>query len=149
MTILRRTDSNDQDFQTLVMALDNELAIADGADHAFYAQFNKIDAIGHVVVAYSDGVALGCGAIKKFESDAMEVKRMYVMPEKRGLGIAIQILAQLEVWTKEMDFKRCVLETGHKQPEAINLYLKCGYVITPNYGQYIGVDNSVCFEKWV
>jgi len=47
----------------------------------------------------------------------------------------------------ELGFSRCILETGYNQPEAIALYKKCGYQITENYGQYIGVKNSICFEK--
>jgi hypothetical protein len=42
-----------------------------------------------------------------------------------------------------------VLETGKRQPDAVALYKKCGYKQIPNYGQYIGMENSVCFEKWL
>lgn len=77
----------------------------------------------------------------------MEVKRMFTSPENRGEGIAGQILVELENWAKEINFEKCILETGKKQPEAIRLYKKSGYVITPNYGQYAGIENSVCFMK--
>lgn len=142
-----RTNSENKDFQKLVAELDADLKTRDGEDHAFYAQFNKIDAIKHVIVAYENEIAIGCGAIKAFASDTMEVKRMYVSPTKRGLGIASTILNELEVWAKELHNKKCVLETGNKQPEAIALYLKSGYQIISNYGQYEGVENSMCFEK--
>lgn len=176
-----RTNSEHPDFQELVRALDKDLALRDGADHGFYAQFNKIDLIQHAIVAYApaqksslpdtveqerailqkhailqerailQGHAVGCGAIKAFSNDAMheaiEVKRMYVPPDQRGNGIASFVLSALEEWAKEMGYKRCVLETGKRQPEAIALYKKNGYTITPNYGQYIGIANSVCFEK--
>jgi putative acetyltransferase len=69
------------------------------------------------------------------------------LPDNRGKGIAAQILNELEKWAKELNYKKCVLETGHKQPEAIALYKKNGYKQIPNYGQYIGIENSVCFEK--
>lgn len=147
MVTIIRTDSSNMDFQTLVQALDKDLAIRDGADHGFYAQFNKIDMIRHAVVAHENGQPVGCGAIKEFEPTAMEVKRMYVLPEKRGQGFAPAILKELETWAKELGYKRCVLETGKKQPEAIALYQKSGYAIIENYGQYKGVENSVCFEK--
>src|SRR5690606_2342242 len=100
-----------------------------------------------VLVAYENEMAIGCGAIKELEPDTMEVKRMYVIPEHRGKGIAGQILSALEEWAKELSFKKCVLETGKRQPEAIGLYKKYGYGIIPNYGQYAGIGNSVCFEK--
>lgn len=147
MTTLKRTNSDDQDFQNLVRELDKELAIRDGADHSFYAQFNKIDAIKYAVVAYQDGEPLGCGAIKKYSDAAMEVKRMFVPSEKRGNGVASLILKELENWAKELDFSKCILETGLKQPEAIALYKKSGYAQIPNYGQYENVENSVCFAK--
>ena len=83
MTSLQRTDSFNPGFIELVKALDAELAERDGGDHSFYAQFNKIDKIRHVVVAYAAAQAVACGAIKSFSADAMEVKRMYVLPAYR------------------------------------------------------------------
>jgi GNAT superfamily N-acetyltransferase len=72
---------------------------------------------------------------------------MYVSGEMRRRGIAGIILAELEKWAKELDFSECILETGIKQPEAIGLYKKHGYQITPSYGQYLNVANSVCLRK--
>lgn len=147
MAILKRTHSLDPDFVPLVQLLDADLAIRDGDEHAFYDQFNKIAAIKHVILAYEDGVVVGCGAIKELSHDAMEVKRMYTLPEHRGKGIAKQVLSELEKWAAELGYAKCMLETGIKQPEAIALYKKSGYVLIHNYGQYAGVENSVCFEK--
>jgi len=145
---LIRTDSNNPDFAELVKQLDADLAIRDGDDHAFYDQFNKLDAIKHTVVAYNEANrAVGCGAIKQFETGTMEVKRMFVPLEKRGKGIAGEILKELEIWAKELGNDKCILETGIKQPEAISLYKKSGYRFIDNYGQYAGVENSVCFAK--
>lgn len=142
-----RTDSDNKDFISLVRLLDADLAIRDGADHNFYAQFNKIDKIKHAVVAYDDEVAVGCGAIKEYSPQSMEVKRMYTSPEARGKGVASLVLNELENWTGELGYKSNVLETGKKQPEAIALYEKKGYLRIPNYGQYAGIENSLCFEK--
>lgn len=72
---------------------------------------------------------------------------MFVPENKRSKGIASIVLKELETWASELGFPKCVLETGYKQPEAIRLYEKNGYVKIPNYGQYIGMENSVCFEK--
>jgi putative acetyltransferase len=127
MVSISRTASGSTDFVELVALLDAELAIRDGAEHAYYAKFNKIDSLQHVVVAYSEGVAVGCGAIKPFGDRAAEVKRMFVRPEHRGKRIAGEILRELEAWASELGFDECVLETGH--------------------GQYIGMDNSVCMKK--
>ncbi len=147
MIKLARTSSDNDDFITLVKSLDAELAIVDGDDHSFYTQFNKIDKIRFVVVAYKDGKPVGCGAIKEFSAEAMEVKRMYVSPDGRKKGIATKILTELEKWTSEMEYAKCVLETGKRQQDALALYKRNGYKQIKNYGQYIGVDNSVCFEK--
>lgn len=147
MITLLRTNSENAEFLGLVRHLDRDLAIRDGDDHAFYAQYNKVTMIKHCVVAYENETPVGCGAIKEFDSESMEVKRMYTPPELRGKGIAVKVLAELEKWATELGYKRCVLETGKKQPEAIALYTKCGYEIIPNYGQYAGIENSVCFEK--
>ncbi|MEJ7693566.1 GNAT family N-acetyltransferase [Daejeonella sp.] len=142
-----RTNSENKDFRELVKQLDADLAIRDGSEHTFYAQFNKVDMIKHVVVAYDNKTAVGCGAIKELTPTSMEVKRMYTSPESRGKGVASTLLNELEKWASELGNKKCLLETGKKQPEAIALYLKSGYKIVPNYGQYAGVKNSVCFEK--
>ncbi len=147
MIQILRTNSENSDFKALVARLDSDLAIRDGADHAFYDQFNKISTIKQAIVAYENGVAVGCGALKEFGSTSMEVKRMFVLPERRGKGIASRILVELETWAKELAYDTCILETGKKQPEAIALYQKNGYHIIPNYGQYVNVLNSVCFEK--
>jgi putative acetyltransferase len=149
MLRLIRTTSENPDFRALVALLDQDLAVRDGADHGFYAQFNKIDKINHVVVAYQGDEPVGCGAFKEFTSEAVEVKRMYVVPAHRGQGVAVAVLAELEQWTQELQYAACVLETGKKQPEAIRLYEKSGYTLTPNYGQYVGIENSVCMRKSV
>jgi len=147
MIQLLRTDSGNADFRRLVVSLDAYLREKDGEDHAFYNQFNKIDHIRHVVVAYADGKAAGCGAIKKYDEQSAEIKRMFVDPAFRGRGIAGLILAELENWACELSFSSCILETGKRQVEAVRLYQKENYRVIPNYGQYIGVDNSVCMKK--
>ena len=147
MITLRRTDSDDRDFQSLVKELDRELVLRDGAESSFYAQYNKIDTIKNVVVAYENNEPTGCGAIKRFSEGSMEIKRMFVSEHIRNKGVATILLKELEAWANELGYSKCVLETGLRQPEAIHLYEKNGYVKIPNYGQYIGMDNSVCFEK--
>ncbi|MBY0435504.1 MAG: GNAT family N-acetyltransferase [Cyclobacteriaceae bacterium] len=144
-----RTNSENPDFVSLVAQLDADLAVRDGSDHSFYAQFNTINKIKHVVLAYDGGKTVGCGAIKQFSPEAMEVKRMYVLPEVRNKGVASRVLTELETWAAELGYHSCVLETGKRQHEAIALYTKSGYAIIPNSGQYAGVENSVCFEKRV
>lgn len=146
MTILRTTSEN-LDFQKLVKQLDAYLAVMDGDEHAFYHQYNKIDLLKNCAVIFDNEEAVACGAIKELDSNSMEVKRMFTLPEKRGKGLASAILKELESWAKELGYKKTILETGKRQTEAVALYSKCGYQVIPNYGQYIGIDNSICFEK--
>lgn len=147
MISLIRTDSANTDFIRLVKELDADLAVRDGEEHLFYSQFNKIDLIRNVIVAYKNSIAISCGAIKQYDPKTMEVKRMFTSPENRGKGFAGIILNELENWASEMNFEKCILETGKRQAEAIRLYKKSGYDIIPNYGQYAGIENSVCFKK--
>lgn len=147
MLKILRTNSENPDFITLVRQLDAYLAKQDGDEHSFYDQFNKINKIRFAIVAYEEAQAVGCGAIREFAPGLMEVKRMYVVPERRSRGIATEVLNALESWAAEMTYEKCILETGKRQPEAVQFYKKNGYTITPQYGPYVGMDNSLCFEK--
>lgn len=146
---IKRTTSTDPNFVELVTHLNAELSKINGTDDAFYAQFNKIDKINHVVLVYDNATPIACGGIKQFSSAAMEVKRMFTLPNYRGKGAASILLEELEKWAKEMSYEKCVLETSKRQPDALALYSKNGYDVIPNYGQYVGVENSICFEKTI
>ena len=147
MTTTIRTTSENIDFQKLVILLDEVLKIKDGEDHDFYAQYDSLDTINHVVVCYQDNVAIGCGAFKEFDSDTVEIKRMFVHPDYRGKGVASLVLKELEDWASQFDYTNSVLETGKNNPEAIALYHKLDYKIIPNYEQYKNVEMSVCMKK--
>lgn len=149
MITVKRTDASDEDFQFLVNRLDQELAVIDGEDHDFYHQYNGITLIKHAVVIYHKEEPIGCGAIKAYDPKSMEVKRMYVSPEGRSKGTGTAILKELEKWTQELGYLKCILETGKRQKDAVALYTKNGYALIPNYGQYANVENSVCFEKYL
>lgn len=114
--------------------------------------FRPEDALGPraaFVVAWLDGGPVGCGAIRPFDDDdgAVEVKRMYVAPAARGLGIARLILHTLEARARAFGFRATRLETGDGQPEAGRLYETAGYARIPCYGQYAAQPWSRCFEK--
>lgn len=147
MLTLIRTNSENKNFQNLVLELDKDLAKKNGDTNDFFAQYNKTDLIKNVVVALNDYLPVGCGALKEFDNSTMEIKRMYVTIEMRGKGVAVAVLNDLESWAKELGYKKCVLETGDKMLEAIGLYKKSGYKIIKNYGQYENIESSICFEK--
>jgi GNAT superfamily N-acetyltransferase len=144
---IKRTVSADADFIKLVRLLDAELAKIDGDEHSFYAQYNKVDKINHVVLVYTDDVVVACGAIKPYSPNVIEVKRMFTLPQFRGKGLASLVLKELETWAAELGYQQCILETGKRQPDAVTLYKKNGYQVMENYGQYAGVSNSICFSK--
>lgn len=147
MISLERTNSEHLGFVSLVRRLDAYLAHVDGDEHAFYAQYNNIAALQNVVVALDGNTPIGCGAIKPFDKNTVEIKRMYVVPEWRGKGVAALVLTELEGWASELGFARCVLETGLRMPDAVAFYTKNGFSRTPNFGQYVGIENSACYEK--
>ncbi len=144
---LIRTNSKNKDFIELVRQLDAYLTITDGDEHDFYHQFNGIDHLNYCVLAYNGETAIGCGAIKLYQPEVMEIKRMYTSPDHRNHKIASRLLKELEKWAGELGANKCILETGLRQVEAVQFYRKNDYKEIPNYGQYAGIENSLCFEK--
>ena len=144
---IKRTDSNDLDFPQLVTLLNQELRERYDDLQSFYDSYNKIKDLDTVVIAYSNDIPAGCGCFKKFDEQTVEIKRMFVKPAERKQGIASSILSELEGWAKEDGYTHVVLETANKQHESIALYKKQGYQVIPNYGQYAGLETSICFRK--
>lgn len=147
MIKLVRTNSENKDFVNLVNYLNAYLKIVDGDDHDFYNQYNNIDVLKHVVMAYKDEIPLACGTFKALDENTVEIKRMFTQINARGNGIASKVLQELEKWSKELSYRTCVLETGKRQTEAVSFYKKMNYSIIPNYGQYENITNSLCFKK--
>lgn len=147
MITLKRTTSDNKDFEKLVVQLDAYLRVLDGDDHAFYAQFNKSNLLKNALICYENEIAIGIGAYKEYDYETFEIKRMFTLPEYRGKGVAKTILSELENWAKEEKYSVSILETGFMQKDAIHLYKKMGYEVTENFGQYIGVENSICMKK--
>ena len=143
----KRTNSSNPDFIYLVKELDAFLTIVNGESDDFFSQFNGLGNLDHVIVMYTQETPIGCGAIKQYNTETVEIKRMYVSQQHQGKNLGNIILDALEIWAKELGNKRCILETGTMLPEAIRFYEKNNYQRIPNYDQYIGVEESVCFEK--
>jgi GNAT superfamily N-acetyltransferase len=147
MIEINRTTSSSNTFKKLIIELDQELNEQYGEEQEFYDSFNKIENSKTVVTVKINNKPAGCGCFKAFTNKDVEIKRMFVTKEFRGLGISKNILSELENWAKEFGYKYAVLETGIKQLAAIGLYTKMGYVQIPNYGVYEGVETSVCMKK--
>jgi putative acetyltransferase len=147
MIKLQRTTSDNEDFRLLISELDKELRSRYQEKQAIYDQYNIIENNPNVVIAYREELPVGCGCFKKFDDRSVEIKRMFVRPEYRGQKIAASILQQLENWAIELNISVTVLETGIKQPDAIHLYGKSGYIVVENYGPYKGLPESICMQK--
>lgn len=88
---------------------------------------------GAFLVGYRDGRPVCCGGIKRLEVDVCELKRMYVVPELRGQGLARQLLAALEQRARELGYRVARLDTGPRQPGARHLYESAGYREIANF----------------
>jgi putative acetyltransferase len=143
---LVKTNSDNPDFKILSALFDDYLIDIDGDERDFFASYNNVQ-LDHVLVVYEDLEVVGCGAFKKFDENTAEIKRMFVHPNHRNKGIAKIVLNELENWASDFGFNSFVLETSPKLTNAIALYGKTGYQLIPNYGQYIGVENSICMQK--
>jgi putative acetyltransferase len=93
------------------------------------------------------GEAVGCGALRALGADRAEIKRMYVVPERRGSGVSVAILRALEDEARARGWRSLVLETGTEQPDAIRFYEREGYELIPNFGAYAGSPISVCYAR--
>ena len=102
---------------------------------------------GAFLAARIDGRAVGCGGICRFDETRAELKRMYVEPGSRGLGIGRSLLEALEEEARSLGYVAVVLETGDRQPEALGLYASAGYERIPCYEPYASRELSLCFEK--
>ena len=147
MVTVVRDNSSSPDFKQLVKLLDLDLNQRYGSVQSQYDKFNIIESLDTVVIAKVDSEAVGCGCFKQYDKETIEIKRMFVKSEHRGLGIAKQLLIELESWAIERGFSRAVLETGEKNPEAIRLYKQHGYRQIEKYGQYVDFELSICFAK--
>lgn len=146
MIKLVRTDSTNNSFQILINKLDLNLAQKNGDKNSFFKQFNTVDKINHVIVIFENELPIGCGAFKIYDNQTVEIKRMFVDINNRKRGFATIILNGLTSWANELGFHYAILETGDKMTEAINLYLKRGFKIIPNYPPYDKEESSVCFK---
>lgn len=144
---VRSCSPSDPDFLALVAQLDEFLTGIDGDRHDFYHQFNDPIGLSYAVVAYQDDLPVGCGGFKPLDSQVAEVKRMYVDPEARGTGVGRLVLDALEQEARRSGYRALWLETHKRLEPAIRLYRSAGYSTIPNFGPYVGVEDSVCFEK--
>lgn len=126
-TIISKTTSENSDFINLISALDKSLWERYPELKADYWGNNILEINPNVVVIYLENKAVACGCFKKYDKNSIEIKRMFVSPEVRGMGLAQAVLQELENWAQDLGYSFSVLETLYKQKEAIALYQKAGY----------------------
>jgi GNAT superfamily N-acetyltransferase len=146
---ISKTTSENLDFINLIGALDKSLWERYPELKTDYWGNNIIELNPNVVVIYLENNPVACGCFKKYDKDTIEIKRMFVSLEARGMGLAQNILRELELWAHDLGYSFSVLETLYKQKEAIALYQKTGYSIVDNYEPYVGLENSICMRKQI
>jgi GNAT superfamily N-acetyltransferase len=99
------------------------------------------------LVAADASGPIACGALRRLDATSAEVKRMYVVPARRGCGVATALLRALEDAARSRGWTTLRLETGPAQPDAIRFYEREGYRQIPLFGAYAGSDLSVCYER--
>ncbi|MBG6187969.1 GNAT family N-acetyltransferase [Flavobacterium sp. CAN_S2] len=142
-----KTTSENPDFVNLIKALDESLWERYPELKSDYWGNNILELNPNVVILYLEEKAVACGCFKKYNKNTIEIKRMFVSPEVRGMGLAQTILLELEGWAGKLGYSFSVLETLYKQKESIALYQKTGYDIVDNYEPYVGLENSICMRK--
>ncbi len=135
------------DATRLVAAMCEELSLRYGSPASPFEPDEASPPHGAFVIARMLGIAVACGAFRRIDEGVAEVKRMFVLPELRGRGLARCVLAELERLAIAAGYKALRLETGERLPEAIRLYESAGYLRIPAFGSYVGALESVCFEK--
>ena len=139
---------NSETALTLIRELDSDLGSRYPQQwiHGLHPE-DVVDSRLVFIVMSVDNVPIGCGALRPFDHDTTEVKRMFIKPDFRGHGYARRLLEHLESIAKQSGYKAVRLETGTKQPEAIGLYESSGYSLIPAFGEYVGNPFSLCYEK--
>jgi GNAT superfamily N-acetyltransferase len=149
MTITITAESPDSiDASALVAELDAELEplYARESRHGFSVEKLLAERVAFVVLRM-DGVPAGCGGIKLVDGDYAELKRMYVRPRFRGLGLSKRMLEHLSAYAQQQGISVLRLETGVHQHAAIGLYERSGFVPIPPFGTYRPDPVSLCYEK--
>jgi len=142
-----KTTSENSDFISLIKIFDSFLWERYPELKKDYWGNNLIEFNANVILVYLDEKPVASGCFKKYNENTVELKRMFVSPEARGLGLAQLVIKELEKEAIDQGFEVMILETLYKQKEAISLYQKTGFEIVENYEPYVGLLNSICMSK--
>lgn len=143
------TNPDSPEAAALINELDdylNQLPYPEQSRHAYSIDKLLREGVAFFVAHY-EGNSAACGGIKLFAAEYGEVKRMYVRPVYRGLGLGKAMLNHLAEFARERQVDLLRLETGIFQTEAIGLYDRYGFERRPPFGEYLEDPMSVYFEK--
>ena len=147
MIDIRHYDFPNEDFKRLDNLLNDYYFDNYGEVSLKYHEINSLKHMDEFFIAYDNDEAIGIICVKKFDEKTGELKRLFVMPEYRRAGIAMQMISCGEEKAKEIGYDEMVLETGVEMSQAIDLYKKAGYIMVDNFGDYIGDDITCCMKK--
>lgn len=144
-----RTDGKNKDFIENCRLLDIDLdrRVGKKIKRDKYKKFNQIDEIQQAIVVYEGNKAVGGGAIRRYNDEDIELKRVFVHAEYQGQGIGSKLVSLLIEWAMELGYKRMILETGELLAESCAVYRKLGFKVIPNYGPYENMPESLCLAK--
>lgn len=144
-----RTDGKNQDFIENCRLLDMDLdrRVGKVVKREKYRKYNQLDEIQEAIVVYDGKKAVGGGAIRKYDDENVELKRVFVHTDYQGRGIGSRLVSLLIEWAAELGYQRMILETGELLAESCAVYRKLGFEVIPNYGPYVDMPESLCMAK--
>ena len=144
-----RTDGKNKDFIENCRLLDMDLdkRVGKKIKRDKYTQFNQLDEINEAIVVYKDNRAIGGCAIRRYNDENVELKRVFIHTEYQGQGIGSKLVSLLIEWAMELGYKRMILETGEILVESCAVYSKLGFKVVPNYGPYVNMPESLCMAR--
>lgn len=144
-----RTDGKDKNFieNCRLLDLDLDRRVGRKIQRDKYKQYNLLDEIQEAIVVCEENRVIGGGAIRRYDDETMELKRVFVHTEYQGRGIGSRLVSLLMEWAVELGYKKMVLETGELLVESCAVYKKLGFQVIPNYGSYEGMPESLCMGK--
>ena len=144
-----RTDGKNKDFIENCRLLDMDLdrRVSKKIKRDKYTKYNQLDEINEAIVVYDDNRAIGGGAIRRYDDENVELKRVFIHTEYQGQGIGSKLVSLLIEWAIELGYKRMILETGELLVESCAVYRKLGFKMIPNYGPYVNMPESLCMSK--
>jgi hypothetical protein len=145
------TDGRDERFAALCAELDAYLDELVGGEkqRALYNRYNTLETVNDVALILEDGRAVACGGYKEYAPGTAEIKRVFTKPECRGRGYGRAVMGALEQRARAQGYARLILETGRILQAAFRIYTSLGFRVTPNYGPYCCMQDSICMEKMI